>query len=150
MPLTRTQLTWKIDQQQMNVNDIDIRGADALGVKGDLAIDPAQKLSGLLWIGFKPDYLTWLPDAEKTVFTHQEDGLAWAKVKLSGTTKKPGQDLGTQIVMQLKKHPLALAGIGVKMLSWIVGNWFGAAEEWKRPDPGSAKTSASAGPTKTN
>ena len=47
----------------------------------------------MLWIGTKPEYLTWLPDAEKTVFMRHEDGLVWAKVKVSGTLKKPEQDL---------------------------------------------------------
>lgn len=150
MPLTRTQLTWTWDKRTLNVNGIAIRGANDIGVKGDFAIGGDGELFGLLWVGTKPEYLKWLPDAETTVFTHKEDGLAWAKVKLSGTMKKPGQDLGTQVLAQLKWHPLAMAALGVKLVSWYVGDWFGAAEEWKRPEQASVKVKSAITPAKAN
>ena len=149
MPLTRTQLSWRFDQRQVNVNGIDIRGADDIGVKGDVAINQAQELSGVLWVGAKPEYLTWLPDAEKTVFTRNEDGLVWAKVTLSGTTKKPGQDLGSQVMTQLKRHPLAMVGLGAKLVSWYVGDWFGVDKDWKRPAQPSVEVPAATTTAKT-
>ena len=136
MPLTRTQMSWTWDSGNLSVQGIDIRAGDDIGIKGNFAVDDAQELSGQLWIGAKPDYLKWLPDAETTVFTRKEEGLVWAHVKLSGTMKKPGQDLGTQIAAQLKRHPLAMVGLGAKLVSWYVGNWFGVAKEWKRPERG--------------
>jgi hypothetical protein len=146
MPLTRLQLSWRFDRREVNVNGIDIRGADDIGVKGDLAINQAQELSGLLWIGTKPEYLAWLPDAEKTVSTRREDGLVWARVKLSGTIKKPGQDLGDQVMTQLKRHPLAMAGLSVKLVSWYMGNWFGVDKDWKRPETPSVEVPAPPAP----
>ena len=133
IPLTRVQLAWTLDDRDISVKGIDLRGGDAIGVKGDLRSNDATGLSGLVWIGTKPEYLTWLPEAEKTVFARREAGLVWAKVRLSGTLKQPQQDLSAQIIAQLKRHPLAILALGGKLVSWYVGNLFGAAEEWKRP-----------------
>ena len=144
LPLTRTQLAWTWDQGAINVKQIDIRGGNDLGVKGDLAINSKSDLSGQLWIGAKPEYLEWLPDAETTVFARHDDGLYWARVKLSGTAKKPGQDFASQVIAQLVKHPTALVGLGVKVVSWYVGDWFGAQKEWQRPQVASVEVS---GPT---
>lgn len=150
MPLTRTQLSWKWNKGDLNVNGIDIRGGDDIGVKGDLALNDSSELSGLLWIGAKPEYLEWLPDAENTVFTRKEEGLVWARVKLSGTMKKPGQDFGSQVMTQLKRHPLAMVGLGCKLVSWYVGNWFGADKDWKRPEEASVEVQAAPTPVKAN
>jgi hypothetical protein len=59
--------------------------------------------------------------------------LRWAHVTLSGTGKHPQQDLTSQLMAQLPHHPLALFGLGGRAISWTVGNWFGAAQDWKRP-----------------
>ncbi len=133
LPLTRTDLSWTWDQGAMTAKDIDIRGGNDLGVRGNIAISESMSLSGVVWIGAKPEYLTWLPDAEDTVFKRKEDGLVWARVQLSGTARKPGQDLTGQVVSQLVKHPAALVGLGAKVVSWYVGDFFGAAQEWQRP-----------------
>lgn len=147
LPLKRTQLSWRWNNGDMSVKGIDIRGGNDLGVKGDLAVN-SDKLSGQLWIGAKPEYLDWLPGAEKKVFTRNDEGLVWAKVTLSGTAKEPGQDLSKQVVAQLKRHPLALVGLGCKVVSWYIGNWFGAAKEWKRPEVASVEVQASKIPAK--
>ncbi|MCE0521885.1 MAG: hypothetical protein LV480_03135 [Methylacidiphilales bacterium] len=148
MPLTRTQLSWTWDHGNLAAKGIDIRAADDFGVKGDLAVSDSKQLSGVLWVGTKPENLKWLPNAEKTVFTRNEEGLVWAKVTLSGTSKKPGQDLSAQIMKQLTRHPLALAGLGVKAVSWYMGNWFGAEKEWKRPEEPNVEVSAAPTPVK--
>ena len=133
MPLTRMQLEWTMNDRDLSVKDIDIRAANAFGVKGDIDSDDLKGLSGLVWIGTKPEYLTWLPGAEDRVFTRKEDGLVWAKVQVSGTLKKPQQDLSKQIIDQLKRHPLALVGLAGKVVSWYVGDLFGVQKEWQRP-----------------
>ena len=143
LPLTQLQLSWIWNNGNLNVSGIDIRAGDDVGIKGAVDIDNSKKLSGLVWIGTKPEYLQWLPDAEKTVFVRNEDELVWAKVKISGTTKKPGQDLSTQIVRQLTRHPLAMVGLGFKVISWYVGDWFGAAKDWKRPPVASVEVPSS-------
>ncbi len=133
LPLTRMGLTWTLDDRDVTVKGIDIRLGDDVGVKGDLASDDATGLSGQLWVGTRPAYLEWLPDAEKSIFTKSDDGLVWAKVNVSGTMKKPEQDLTKQVLAQLKRHPLSLVGLGAKMVSWYVGDWFGEKQQWQRP-----------------
>ena len=144
IPLTRVQLNWKMDDRDLGVKDIDIRAADAIGVKGDIDSDDLKGLSGLVWVGTKPEYLTWLPGAEDRVFTRKEDGLVWAKVQVSGTLKKPQQDLSKQIIAQLKRHPLAVLGLAGKMVSWYVGDLFGAQKDWQRPATPSVEVGPSA------
>ena len=61
-----------------------------------------------------------------------EEGLRWAHVTVSGTLKKPKQDLSRQLMAQLGSHPFAVIGLGGRVVSWMVGNWFGAGEEWKK------------------
>jgi hypothetical protein len=148
VPLTQMQFSWKFDQANVNVSGIDMRAGNDLGVQGDFAIDGDKRLSGLLWVGTKPEYLKWLPGAEKDVFIRNDSGLVWAHVKLSGTTKKPGQDLSSQVVRQFTRHPLALVGLGFKAASWYVGNWFGAAKEWQRPPTPDVEVARTAGPAR--
>ena len=132
-PLKKMQLTWALDERDVTVRDIDIRLGDDIGVKGDLASDDEKGLSGKIWIGMKPEYLQWLPEAEKLIFTRNEEGLIWAPVNVSGTLKKPKQDLSGKIVDDLTSHPWALIGLGGKVVSWYVGNWFGEQQKWERP-----------------
>jgi hypothetical protein len=139
MPLQRTQLSWKMAGGNMDVNGIDIRAGDAIGIKGNFAVRNSTDLSGKLLVGIKPEYLTWLPGAQEKIFTRKDEGLVWTEVNLSGTVKKPGQDLVPRIIAQLKRHPLTILALGCKYVSWTVGDWFGEAEQWKRPEIASVK-----------
>ncbi len=143
IPLTRAQLTWTMSDRDLSVKGIDVRAGDAFGVEGDLDADDMKGLSGIVWIGTKPEYLTWLPGAEDSVFVRKDDGLVWAKVHLSGTLKKPQQDLSTRIIDQLKRHPLAIVALGGKLVSWYVGDLFGEQKNWQRP----ATPNVEVGPT---
>jgi hypothetical protein len=145
MPVTRMQLAWTLDDRYITVRGIDVRLGNDVGVEGELTSDDEKGLSGVVWVGTKPEYLAWLPDAEKTIFTRNDEGLVWAKVKVSGTLKKPEQDLTTQVITDLKRHPLAIIGLGGKLVSWYVGNWFGAQTEWERPATPSVEVGANAG-----
>jgi hypothetical protein len=132
-------LAWTWSESGMTLKDIDIRGANDLGVKGNIVVNEDNELSGQIWIGAKPEYLEWLPEAKTTVFAKKQDGLYWARVKLSGTMKKPGQDFSKQVLAQLLKHPEALVGLGCKVVSWYVGDWFGVQKEWQRPQVASVE-----------
>ncbi len=143
MPLTRLQLGWTLSDRDITVKGLDVRAGDDFGVKGDVVSDDQTGLSGMVWIGAKPQYLEWLPGAEKNVFTRSDEGLVWAKVNVSGTIKKPQQDFTAQIVAQLKRHPEAIVGLAGKLISWYVGNWFGEQANWQRPATKSVEVGAS-------
>ena len=134
LPLTQAQFAWSWNQGALSVDKISIRGRDLIGVKGDFALGADKQLSGVLWIGAKPEYLKTLSGLGDKVFDHQEDGLLWAKVQLGGTLQKPKQDLSGQLLGQLGDHPWAVFPLGAKLVSWMVGNWFGEQAQWGRPE----------------
>ncbi len=133
LPLTRATFSWTWNHGALAVSNIDLRADETLGVQGDLALTKSGKLSGLLWVGTKPVYLRSLMGLGDAVFFRNADGLRWARVTASGTAKEPKQDLSSQIMGQLHKHPLAFLSLSGKLISWYVGDWFGAEDEWKRP-----------------
>jgi hypothetical protein len=133
IPLTRAHFAWAWDHGSLTVSDIDLRGLDELGVQGTLHMSLARKLSGTLWVGTDPAYLKALDGAADAVFLRHADKLVWAKVTVSGTTKRPKEDLTAQVIMQLKSRPFVVLGLGFKLASWYAGNLVGAEDEWKRP-----------------
>jgi hypothetical protein len=134
IPLTRARCVYSWVDGTLAITGIDLRGADDIGITGDLTMDKSGGISGTLWIGTKPVYLKSLMGLADGVFTRKEAGLNWAKVTISGTAKEPKQDLSQQLMAQLGKHPLTVLGLGGKMVSWYVGNIFGEADDWKRPE----------------
>ena len=132
IPLTRAALSYVWNAGSLSVSGIDLRGADAFGVQGALALSPDGALSGELSVGLRDKYVKTLMGLGDAVFTRKADGLLWAQVKVSGTLKKPKQDLSSQVIGQLGSHPFAAVGLGARLVSWTIGNWFGAAQEWKK------------------
>jgi hypothetical protein len=100
-----------------------------MGLEGTIHTSADGKLSGTVWLGLPSKWLTWLPDAEKTVFTRKKEGLSWAKVKISGTSHDMKQDLTAQIMRVLRRHPLALIGLGFRAASWWLGDVLGTYQE---------------------
>ena len=133
IPLTRALFSYRWNDGGLAVTGIDLRGADDIGVQGNLAVTKAGALSGTLWVGTKPVYLQSLLGLGDAVFSRNQAGLRWARVTVSGTAKEPKQDLSRQLLSQLGNHPTAMFGLAGKLVSWYVGNLFGAEEEWKRP-----------------
>lgn len=144
LPLTRAEFSWRWDKGQLDLNDLNLLVADKLGLKGSLTVSAEKNLSGVLWVGTKPKYLAELGPAADPVFSPGNDGLVWAKVTLSGTLKKPKEDLAPQLIAQIQSHPLVLVSLAVKLASWYLGNLFGAADEWKRPAPAEAAVAQAA------
>ncbi len=132
IPLTRAALSYVWSAGSLTVSDIDLRGGDAFEVKGNLALSPEGGLSGDLTVGLREPYVKSFMGLGDAVFTRDAEGLRWAHVTVRGTLKKPKQDLSSQLIGQLGSHPFAAIGLGARALSWMVGNWFGAAQEWKK------------------
>jgi hypothetical protein len=137
LPLTRASFNWTWSGQRLTVSDLDLATAGyRFGVRGDFAVAPDRSLSGTLWVGTRPEYVRKMAGLGDDVFFPGHDGLRWARVNLSGTAKKPKQDLASQIVAQIGRHPGAIFALGAKGISWYVGNWFGAEKDWQRPARG--------------
>ena len=56
-------------------------------------------------LGVTAPYLKWLPSAETAIFTRADGSYHVAVVHLSGTAKKPRQDLSPRLVKELSRHP---------------------------------------------
>jgi hypothetical protein len=104
------------------LENINVLAPRQAGLRGALRASPSGQLSGTLLAGLPSSSLTWLPDATSTVFARQEEGLHWATIKVTGTLEKPEIDFTSQIVRQLEKHPIAMAELALKGLSWWLGD----------------------------
>jgi len=67
-------------------------------VEGDLDIR-GRELEGLLQVGVAPGTLSWIPGAERQVFTEERGGFLWTPVHLTGTTEAPREDLSARLVL---------------------------------------------------
>jgi hypothetical protein len=91
-------------------------------LRGSLHITPDGALAGTILAGLPESSLKWLPDATKTVFARSEDGLHWCSINVSGTEHKPETDFTAQVLRQLEKHPIALAELAARGISWWLGD----------------------------
>jgi hypothetical protein len=107
---------WKYPRVQVKRMDIEAEGVFRL--KGTATIDK-KSLSGELQLGVTPEYLEWLPKAER-VFTRQRDGYLWTTVQLGGTMANPQEDLSPRVAELLKKSPAAALGLLIRG----IGEWF--------------------------
>ncbi|HEU4678026.1 MAG TPA: hypothetical protein VFS35_00805 [Terrimicrobiaceae bacterium] len=113
---------WKYPQAQ--VSEIDIEADGVFRLQGAVEIDN-RRLNGTLQLGATPEYLDWLPRAER-VFARERDGYLWTTVRLTGTVDNPREDLSPRVAELLKKSPGAALGIFFRR----IGEWFeGRAEQ---------------------
>jgi hypothetical protein len=143
LSLTRAKVDWTWNGKRIAVTALNLRAGDRFAITGNFVVAPDRSLSGTLWIGTRAEYVKRLAGLGEGVFFSGHDGLRWARVNLSGTTKKPQQDLASQLMAQLGHHPLAVFSLGFKGISWYVGNWFGAEKDWQRPQTADVMVSGS-------
>lgn len=92
------------------ITDLAIEARGAFRITGSLEID-RQKLNGTLEFGTTAENLEWLPKARDTLFTRQEGGYFWTKVRISGTLQDPQNDLTPRLAAVLRKSPGAATGL---------------------------------------
>lgn len=120
--------TWSQNGTGLHLENINVFAPGQAGLRGAVHATPSGHLSGTLLAGLPASSLTWLPEATRTVFAKQEEGLHWATIKISGTLEKPEMDFTSQIVRQLERHPIAMAELALKGLSWWLGDVLGTEE----------------------
>ena len=121
--------TWKQDAGGVHLENLDVLAPGQVGLRGSARLAPDGSLSGTVLAGLPASSLAWLPEATTTVFGQQKDGLFWATIELSGTVKKPTNNFTAQVIHQLEKHPLAMAELALRGLSWWIGDILGTARE---------------------
>ena len=122
MDLTKADCQWRQDHTGLYLEKVNILAPGQAGLRGALHIGPDGALSGTVLAGLPESALKWLPDATKTVFARSEDGLHWCSIKVWGTEKKPETDFTAQVLRQLEKHPIALAELAARGISWWLGD----------------------------
>jgi len=122
MELSQADCSWRQDHAGLYLDNINILAPGQAGLRGSLHIAPDGTLSGTILAGLPESALHWLPDATTTVFARSEDGLHWCSIKVSGTTKKTETDFTAQVLRQLENHPLALAALTARGISWWLGD----------------------------
>ncbi len=116
--LSRFAFTFAWKYPQAEVNEIDIEAEGVFCLQGTVAIDN-RRLNGTLQLGATPQYLEWLPRAER-VFARERNGYLWTTVRLTGTVDDPREDLSPRVAELLKKSPGAAIGIFFRQ----IGEWF--------------------------
>jgi len=127
--VSRASAQWREDHRGLHIDQLDVLAPGKAGLRGAVQVAPDGSIAGKVLAGLPASALTWLPDATKTVFSQQEDGLHWCEIELSGTAKKPVNNFTAQLMHQLEKHPLAMAELALRGLSWWLGDHLGTANE---------------------
>ncbi len=122
LPLQVARCTWQQDHSGLHLRDLEVISQGKVGLRGQAHLSPEGKLSGTVLAGLPATSLGWLPEATKTVFSRQADGLYWCSIELSGTDKKPQNNFTAQVMRQLEKHPTAMAELAMRGLSWWLGD----------------------------
>ena len=120
--LSQAGCSWRQDHTGLHLDKINILAPGQAGLRGSVHISPGGALSGTILAGLPESSLKWLPDATKSVFSRSEDGLHWCSIEVSGTEHKPETDFTAQVLRQLEKHPIALAELAVRGISWWLGD----------------------------
>ncbi|MEX1044582.1 MAG: hypothetical protein WEC73_00515 [Chthoniobacterales bacterium] len=120
--ITQASATWKQDNNGLHLENINVLAPGQAGLRGSVTIDPDGSLRGTVLAGLPAASLKWLPDATTTVFGRTDDGLHWCSIELSGTAEKPRNNFAAQALRQLERHPLALAELALRGLSWWLGD----------------------------
>lgn len=122
MEVPTAELQWHHTTKGTRLENINILSPGKAGLRGEVFIGGDDALDGTLLVGASASALTWLPDATTTVFNEQSDDLHWARVRLTGTLEHPQTDFVHQVMAQLERHPLALAELAARGLSWWLGD----------------------------
>jgi hypothetical protein len=122
MVLTEAGCRWRQDSTGLYLENVRVLAPGQAGLRGSLHVSPRGELSGTIIAGLPESALRWLPDATKTVFASSEDELHWCSIKVWGTEHKPETDFTAQVLHQLEKHPIALAELAARGISWWLGD----------------------------
>ena len=96
--LSEAQADWRWEKDLIVLNEIVLASEGLLRIEGRLVIR-GDELDGDFRIGLVPGTLASLPGAETHVFMPGERGLLWAPLRLTGTFKRPKEDLTERLIL---------------------------------------------------
>lgn len=118
LKVCQTDLKWH--DGGMEANNLQIESEGVFRIVGNVALGKDKQLHGEAQVGLTAPYLAWLPTARSAIFTRREGAYFFATVHLSGTAQKPEEDLSSQLMAEVRKHPM----VGVKLFFNSIGGFF--------------------------
>jgi hypothetical protein len=118
LKVCETDVTFK--EGAMAAENIKIECENVFRLEGTIHLAKDKTLSGELQLGMTDPYLKWLPTARAHIFTRDDGPYHFTTIKISGTSKKPVQDLSSRVISEISKSP----GTGFKLFFNQVGDWF--------------------------
>ena len=95
----------KYNKGAISAENLKVSCSGVFKLEGAIHVSKDKELSGEVRLGLTDAYLKWLPTAKTAIFTDDEDGYHTTTVQLSGTMKKPHQDLSARILKEIEKSP---------------------------------------------
>ena len=97
LDLTEARADWKLTGDTISLTDVAIASEGLLSIRGRLDIR-GEALDGDLLVGLAPAVLSIIPGAEAAIFSPGESGLAWTRVRITGTVDDPKEDLSDRLI----------------------------------------------------
>jgi hypothetical protein len=101
--ICRSDLKW--EQGAVTLEKIDAECAGVFKLTGNVTMAKDGTLSGELRLGLTGSYIKWLPTAKTAIFTEADGDYSTTTIHISGTAKKPVQDLSSRVLKELAKSP---------------------------------------------
>jgi len=95
----------RLDKGSISLENLQVECPGVFKLQGTITLAQDKTIHGEVKIGLTTPYLRWLPDADTTIFTHPDGEYHTTTVHLSGTAKKPVQDLSPRVLKQIEKSP---------------------------------------------
>ena len=105
VPLDVCETEVKLDQGAISIEHIDVESKGIFKLVGNVRMAKDKTMSGEVELGLTDPYLRWLPSLEPDVFNKIDGQYHWTTVRITGTSKKPQQDLSARLTSELAKHP---------------------------------------------
>ena len=111
-------LEWK--EGSIVAKNIDIESDGVFKVTGTVTIQKDKSLTGELELGLTNPYIAWLPELKTDIFYRADGDYHMTTVHVSGTAKKPQQDLAPRVTQEISKHPF----VALKLFFNSASEWF--------------------------
>ena len=103
LKVCRTGVRW--EKGAITAEDLAMECPGVFKIDGTVTMAKDGALSGELHLGLTDPYLKWLPTAKTAIFTRQDGDYYFTTIQVSGTAKKPIQDLSPRITHEIEKSP---------------------------------------------
>jgi hypothetical protein len=120
LKLSVCKLDLEFKEGAITAKNIEVQCDGVFRLTGQITIQKDQTLTGEVQLGLTDPYIAWLPTARQDIFNTDDGPYRTTTVHLSGTAKKPQQDLSTRLTTELSRHPF----VALKLFFNSASEWF--------------------------